>query len=235
MLNKLKEEVCRVNKMLAESGLVILTWGNASQRDPETGLIAIKPSGVPFDELKPDDIVIVNANGEVVEGHLNPSSDLPTHLEIYKAFPEIGGVVHTHSTFSVAFAQAQRSIPTLGTTHADSFMGEIPLTRSFKKEDFVEYEKSTGQIIVETFKGRNPLDTPAVLVRNHGPFTFGKTAKEAFENALILENVAKMAYLTLRLKDEKDIVPETMLYEKHHDRKHGEHAYYGQKGKKEWI
>lgn len=229
MLSRLKEEVCRVNKLLAESGLVILTWGNASQRDKETGLVAIKPSGVPFYKLTPNDIVIVDLNGKIVEGHLNPSSDLPTHLEIYKAFPEVLGVVHTHSTYAVAFAQAQMSIPTLGTTHADTFAKDVPLTREFIKEDFEEYEKSTGKIIVETFKKEKPLDIPAVLVRNHGPFTFGKSAKEAFENALILENVAKMAYLTLNLKKVDDIKPEPDLYEKHHSRKHGDHAYYGQK------
>ena len=231
MLNELKKRVCDANKKLKESGLVILTWGNASERDNETGLIAIKPSGVDFDKLTPEDIVIVDLSGKVVEGKLNPSSDLPTHLEIYKAFPEIGGVVHTHSTYAVAFAQAQRNIPTLGTTHADSFAEDIPLTREFKESDFVEYEKQTGKIIVEAFKDIKPLDIPGVLVRNHGPFTFGKNAHEAFENALILENVAHMAYLTLNLKEEKDIVKETLLYKKHHDRKHGKNAYYGQKGK----
>lgn len=232
MLNQLKEEVCRVNKMLAESGLVILTWGNASQRDKETGLIAIKPSGVPFEKLTPNDIVVVNLDGQVVEGKLNPSSDLATHLEIYKAFPEVLGVVHTHSTYAVSFAQAQMSIPTLGTTHADTFANDIPLTREFQKNDFLEYEKNTGKIIVEAFKNDNPLNTPAVLVRNHGPFTFGKSAKEAFENALILENVAKMAFFTLNLKNLEYIKPEPDLYEKHHSRKHGEHAYYGQKEEK---
>lgn len=232
MLNQLKEEVCRVNKLLAESGLVILTWGNASQRDKETGLIAIKPSGVPFEKLTPNDIVIVDIDGQIVEGKLNPSSDLATHLEIYKAFPEVLGVVHTHSTYAVSFAQAQMSIPTLGTTHADTFANDIPLTREFQKNDFLEYEKNTGKIIVEAFKNDNPLNTPAVLVRNHGPFAFGKSAKEAFENALILENVAKMAFLTLNLKKLEDIKPEPDLYEKHHSRKHGEHAYYGQKEEK---
>lgn len=231
MLNHLKEEVCRVNKMLAESGLVILTWGNASQRDKETGLIAIKPSGVPFEKLTPNDIVIVDLQGKVVEGSYNPSSDLLTHLEIYKAFPEVRGIVHTHSTFAVAFAQAQMPIHILGTTHADTFGTEVPLTREFQEEDFIGYEKNTGKIIVEAFAKINPLDTPAVLVRNHGPFTFGKTAMEAFENAIVLENIAKMAYYTLNLKPEKDIKPETLLYKKHHSRKHGENAYYGQSNK----
>ena len=242
MLEELKEKVCRANLDLVRHGLVIFTWGNVSAIDRKSGLVVIKPSGVSYDNMKPSDMVVVDLNGKVVEGELNPSSDTPTHVELYKAFPNIGGVVHTHSTYATAWAQAGLDIPNIGTTHADYFHDNIPCTRSMKKaEVFGEYEKETGKVIVERFKGMNPDDTPAVLVKNHGPFAWGTDADNAVHNAVVLEAVAKMAYISVGLstwdKLETRYVPgfgpkmNKLLVEKHYSRKHGPNAYYGQKKK----
>ena len=228
MSEDLRIAVCRANKDLVRHGLVLFTWGNVSQIDRKTGLVVIKPSGVSYDTMEPEDMVIVDLDGRVVEGKLNPSSDTPTHIALYKAFPEIGGIVHTHSTYATAWAQSGREIPVLGTTHADEFHGPIPCTRGMRREEiFGEYEKETGNIIAECFKGRNPLDTPAVLVRNHGPFAWGKDAGKAVYNAAALEEVARMAFLTLELNPEASVSED--LIEKHHSRKHGPGATYGQK------
>ena len=230
MLEKLKEQVFKANLDLVKHGLVLFTWGNASAIDRESGLVVIKPSGVSYDTMKPEDMVVVNLDGKVVEGSLNPSSDTPTHLVLYKAFPEIGGIVHTHSTFATAWAQAGRSIPNIGTTHADFFHDDIPCTRDMTKDEvFGEYEAETGNVIVEAFKGKNPSDTPAVLVKNHGPFVWGTDAANAVHNAVVLEEVAKMAYLASTLQ--KNPSMNEYLIEKHYSRKHGPGAYYGQKKK----
>ena len=239
MLEELTEKVCRANLELVRRGLVIFTWGNVSAIDRKSGLVVIKPSGVSYDDMKPADMVVVDLDGKVVEGTLNPSSDTPTHLVLYRAFPNIGGVVHTHSTFATAWAQAGRDIPNIGTTHADYFHDDIPCTRDMRKaEVFGEYEKETGNVIVERFKGLNPDDTPAVLVRNHGPFAWGTDADNAVHNAVVLEEVAKMAFIssTLHLNtlDLVEHVPSMNrhLIEKHYSRKHGPNAYYGQKKRK---
>lgn len=238
MLEKLKEQVCRANLDLVKHGLVLFTWGNVSAIDRESGLVVIKPSGVSYDTMKPEDMVVVDLAGKVVEGRLKPSSDTPTHLVLYKAFPEIGGIVHTHSTFATAWAQAGLDIPCIGTTHADYFLGSIPCTRSMKKAEVQgEYETETGNVIVERFKGMDPIDTPAVLVRNHGPFTWGMDPDNAVHNAVVLEEVAKMAFASCTIHlSTLDIVNHkpTMnrhLIEKHYSRKHGPDAYYGQKKK----
>ena len=242
MLEELKQKVCKANLDLVRHGLVIFTWGNVSAIDRETGLVVIKPSGVSYDDMKPSDMVVVDLEGNVVEGSLRPSSDTPTHLVLYKAFPEIGGVVHTHSTFATAWAQSGHDIPSLGTTHADYFHDAIPCTRDMKKDEvFGEYEKETGNVIVERFRKIKPMDTPAVLVRNHGPFAWGTDADNAVHNAVVLEEVAKMAFIAMTInKDfiganrdpyQADSAP-TMnkhLIEKHYSRKHGPNAYYGQK------
>ena len=228
MLEELKEKVCKANLDLVKHGLVLFTWGNVSAIDRESGLVVIKPSGVSYDGMKPSDMVVVDLEGTVVEGDLNPSSDTPTHLVLYKAFPEIGGVVHTHSTFATAWAQAGRDIPSLGTTHADYFYNDIPCTRDMKKKEiFGEYEKETGNVIVERFSAMKPMDTPAVLVKNHGPFTWGKDAAEAVHNAVVLEEVAKMARNTELINPDVKPAPDN-IKEKHFYRKHGENAYYGQ-------
>ena len=241
MLEALKEKVCKANLDLVKHGLVIFTWGNVSAIDRETGLVVIKPSGVSYDNMKPSDMVVVDLEGNVVEGSLRPSSDTPTHLVLYKAFPEVGGVVHTHSTFATAWAQAGHDIPSLGTTHADYFHDDIPCTRDMKKtEVFGEYEKETGNVIIERFKKLNPMDTPAVLVRNHGPFAWGTDADNAVHNAVVLEEVAKMAFVAMTVN--KDFIGANQepyftsdtpsmnkhLLEKHYSRKHGPNAYYGQ-------
>ena len=235
MLEELKEKVCRANLDLVKHGLVVFTWGNASAIDRKSGLVVIKPSGVSYENMKPSDMVVVDLDGNVVEGSLKPSSDTPTHLVLYKAFPNIGGVVHTHSTYATAWAQAGLEIPNIGTTHSDYFHDDIPCTRNMKKaEVFGEYEKETGNVIVEAFEGLNPDDTPAVLVRNHGPFTWGTDADNAVHNAVVLEQVAKMAFISVTLNlSTLDIIKHKPsmnkhLIEKHYSRKHGPKAYYGQ-------
>lgn len=239
MLEELKKKVCQANLDLVKHGLVLFTWGNVSAIDRESGLVVIKPSGVSYDNMKPEDMVVVDLDGKVVEGELNPSSDTPTHVVLYKAFPHIGGVVHTHSTYATAWAQAGEGIPNIGTTHADYFHEDIPCTRNMKKaEVFGEYEKETGNVIVETFKEINPDDTPAVLVKNHGPFAWGKDADNAVHNAVVLEEVAKMAYIACNVHMSSCVNMGLMsnkpsmnkhLIEKHYSRKHGPNAYYGQK------
>ncbi len=227
MLEKLKKEVLEANLELVHHNLVIFTWGNVSAIDRTAGLVVIKPSGVSYDNMKASDMVVVDLDGNVVEGELNPSSDTLTHLEIYKAFPEAGAVVHTHSTYATAWAQACREIPVVGTTHADYFYGSVPCTRSMRKEEVeLDYEKNTGVVIVEAFVGKNPMHTPAVLVANHGPFTWGKNSAEAVHNSVVLEEVAKMASITVALNPSMDM--NDLLTTKHFNRKHGANAYYGQ-------
>jgi len=214
--------------MLPKLDLVTFTWGNVSAICREKGLVVIKPSGVSYDDMKPEDMVVVDLDGNVVEGKLKPSSDTPTHLEIYKAFPEVGGVVHTHSRWATSFAQAGMEIPALGTTHADYFYGDIPCTRKMtKKEIQGEYEKETGKVIIETFKDKNPMDVPGVLVYSHGPFAFGTDASNAVHNAKVMDEVAFMAYHAMTLKPDLKRIQQDIL-DKHYFRKHGENAYYGQ-------
>ena len=240
MLEQLKEKVCKANLELVRHGLVLFTWGNASAIDRPSGLVVIKPSGVSYDDMKPSDMVVVDLEGKVVEGNLRPSSDTPTHVVLYKAFPGIGGVVHTHSTYATAWAQAGRNIPNIGTTHADYFHDDIPCTRDMRNaEVFGEYEKETGNVIVERFRNIDPNDTPGVLVRNHGPFTWGTDVLNAVHNAVVLEEVAKMAFISSTLQlptlDVIEHVPSMNkhLIEKHYSRKHGPGAYYGQSKKSE--
>ena len=229
MLEELKQKVYEANMDLPKYGLVTFTWGNVSAIDRESGLFVIKPSGVDYDLLKPEDMVVMDLNGNKVEGKYNPSSDTPTHLELYKAFPEIGGVVHTHSTYATSWAQAGRSIPCYGTTHADYMYGEIPCARVLTQEEIDEgYEKNTGTIIIETFKDKDPMAVPAVLCTNHGPFAWGKDAKEAVHNAVVLEEVASMALFTEQLKPDVKPAPQR-IQDKHYFRKHGANAYYGNK------
>lgn len=229
MLENLKEQVFEANKMLPKLKLVKLTWGNVSGIDKSKGLVVIKPSGVEYDQMTKDDMVVVDLNGNKVEGKLNPSSDLPTHLLLYKEFKDIGGVVHTHSKWATIWAQAGYCLPAFGTTHADYFATEIPCSRPLTaKEISKEYEKQTGDIIVETFKDYDYNNTPAVLVHSHGPFTWGKDPKSAVENSLVLEEVCKMGYYTTTLNQDKDMIT-TALLNKHFYRKHGKNAYYGQK------
>ena len=228
MLEKLREDVCKANKLLPHYGLVTFTWGNVSAIDRETKLFVIKPSGVDYDDLTPENMVIVNLEGEVVEGDYNPSSDTPTHMELYKAFPEVGGIVHTHSTWATSWAQAGRSIPCYGTTHADYFYGEIPCVRNLTKEEIDEaYELNTGILIAEYFKNKDYVAMPGVLCKNHGPFAWGKDPFEAVHNAVVLEEVAKMATRTEMINPEAKPAPK-VLQDKHYYRKHGANAYYGQ-------
>ena len=230
MLEQMKKSVFEANQLLKDSGLVVLTWGNVSQIDRESGHIVIKPSGVSYDTMKISDMVVVDLEGNVVEGTLRPSSDLPTHIELYKAFPEIGGITHTHSRWATVFSQAGVSISALGTTHADVFNGTIPVTRKMTEQEIQgEYEKETGKVIVETFQAINPNEIPAVLVHSHGPFIWGKDAMKSVENAITLEEVAMMAYYTLQLNSNAQI--QQALLDKHFLRKHGANAYYGQEGK----
>lgn len=230
-LTRLKEDVYKANLELVELGLVLLTWGNASGIDRERGLVVIKPSGVSYDTMTPDDMVVLDlATGAVVEGSLRPSTDAPTHLVFYRAFPNIGGAVHTHSSRAVAWAQAQRDIPIVGTTGADYFYRPIPCARALTREEIeTEYEKATGDAIVEAFRERgiDPDATPGALARNHGPFTWGKTPAEAARNALVLEESAKTALMTAILNPA--LPTDENLIEKHYSRKHGPNAYYGQK------
>jgi len=229
MLESLKEQVFEANLKLVEYKLVLFTWGNVSAVDREKGLVVIKPSGVDYSKMKPGDMVVMSLDGEKVEGELNPSSDTPTHLELYRRFTDIGGVAHTHSTFAVAFAQAAKDIPLYGTTHADFAYGSIPCTRDMTQEEIEgEYELNTGKVIVECFEKRG-IDfnaVPAVLVHSHGPFTWGENAGEAAKNSAILEEVSKMAYLSENLGASQ---ANEFIKTKHYMRKHGANAYYGQK------
>lgn len=228
MLEDLKLEVCEANKKLPEYGLVTFTWGNVSGIDREKGLFVIKPSGVEYAALKPEDMVVMDLDGNKVEGELNPSSDTPTHLELYKAFANVGGIVHTHSAFATSWAQAGRSIPCYGTTHADYVYGEVPCARELTPEEiYEEYEKNTGLVIVETFEKLDSAATPAVLLKNHGPFVWGRDAGEAVHNAVVVEEVARMAYYTEAINPKAAAAP-NVLQDKHYYRKHGENAYYGQ-------
>lgn len=231
MLEELKRQVWEENRKLVTYGLITLTWGNVSGIDRERGLVVIKPSGLPYDGMQPEDMVVVDLQGNKVEGKWNPSSDLATHLVLYRTYPEIGGVVHTHSRWATIFAQAGRDVPALGTTHADTFYGDVPCTRKLTPEEIAgAYEEETGNVIVETFAGRNVMDVPAVLVQSHGPFTWGKDAKKAVENAVVLEETAMMAWHSLSLNPHIQFQQE--LADKHYFRKHGPNAYYGQEGKK---
>lgn len=229
MLAELKRKVFRANLDLVRAGLVMLTWGNVSGVDRDTGNLVIKPSGVPYDDLKPEHMVVVSlASGKVVEGKLKPSSDTATHRELYRAFKHVGGVVHTHSLYATAWAQARREIPATGTTHADYFHGPIPCTRSMTlKEIKTDYELNTGRVIVERFQKLDPRAVPAVLVANHAPFVWGSTVENAVENAEVLEYIARLANETLRANPSTKVMPQALL-DKHFFRKHGAGAYYGQ-------
>lgn len=230
MLEELKEQVWKANLQLPAHGLVVFTWGNVSGIDRESGLFVIKPSGVEYDKLRPEDMVVMDLNGNKVEGELNPSSDTPTHVELYRNFPSIGGVVHTHSRWATIWAQSGRSIPAYGTTHGDYFYGAIPCTRAMTPEEIGgEYEKETGKVIVETFTGKNPDDIPAVLVKSHGPFTWGKDCFEAVHNSVVLEELAMMAWHTENTCGVQMQPMQQELLDKHFLRKHGANAYYGQK------
>lgn len=230
MLEDLKQKVYEANMLLPKYGLVTFTWGNVSAIDTESGLFVIKPSGVDYEKMTPADMVVMDLQGNKVEGDLRPSSDTPTHLELYKAFPEIGGIVHTHSSYATSWAQAGRSIPCYGTTHADYIYGEVPCLRCLTKEEIDEaYEENTGHLIVSEFQRMNKeiMAVPAVLCKNHGPFAFGKDAMDAVHNAVVLEEVAKMAYRTETINPKVAPAPQE-LQDKHYYRKHGANAYYGQ-------
>lgn len=228
MLEQLKEEVYEANMMLPKHGLVTFTWGNVSGIDRKQGLFVIKPSGVEYEKLTPGDMVVVDLKGNKVEGEFNPSSDTDTHLELYKAFPDMGGIVHTHSNWATSWAQAGRSIPCYGTTHADYMYGEIPCVRNLTKEEIDEgYEKNTGLLIVEYFMDMDYMAMPAVLCKNHGPFSWGKDARDAVHNAVVLEEVAKMAAQCETINLHNMPAPQE-LQDKHYYRKHGADAYYGQ-------
>lgn len=229
MLKDLKEEVYEANIELVKHGLVIFTWGNVSAIDRERNLVVIKPSGVSYDNMRAADMVVVDLEGKVIEGHLKPSSDTATHVVLYKKFEKIGGVVHTHSTYATAWAQAGKGIPNIGTTHADYFSSEIPCTRKMTdSEIFGEkgYELETGNVIVECFNGLNPNEIPGVLVQNHGPFSWGKSAHDAVHNAVVMEQVAKMAFVSFNVNPQLSM--NELLIKKHYFRKHGPGAYYGQ-------
>jgi L-ribulose-5-phosphate 4-epimerase len=227
MLEELKQKVCEANLSLVKHGLVLFTWGNVSAIDREKEMVVIKPSGVPYEKMNPSDMVVLNLYGKVVEGHYKPSSDAPTHLVLYRQFSSVGGIVHTHSEWATSWAQAGRGIPPVGTTHADYFYGEIPCTRQMTKEE-VEgaYEQETGNVIIERFRDLDPAKMPGVLVQNHGPFAWGKDAAEAVHNAVVMEEVAKMAFRSFILNPETHM--NSFLLDKHFLRKHGKNAYYGQ-------
>ena len=228
MLESLKEKVCRANLDLVKHGLVIFTWGNVSGVDRKKGMMVIKPSGVEYDHMKPEDMVVLDLEGNIAEGSLSPSSDTPTHLVLYRNFPAIGGIVHTHSEWATSWAQAGKPIPAYGTTHADYFYGEVPCTRKLTENEVKSaYEENTGHVIVETFKELDPSAMPGVLVNGHAPFTWGTDPSEAVHNAVVLEEVAKMAFRT-RMLGKNDPVDQYLL-DKHYLRKHGKNAYYGQK------
>lgn len=228
MLEKLKEKVYEANMELQRKGLVIYTWGNVSGIDREEGLVVIKPSGVSYDTMKADDMVVLDLQGNIIEGKYKPSTDTPTHLVLYNTYPEIGGVVHTHSEWATTFAQAGMDIPAFGTTHADYFYGNIPCTRDLTSDEIDgEYEKETGNVIVETIGDKDPFEIPAIVVKNHGPFAWGKDADSAVYNAVVLDKVAEMAYKTMTLNNGVKNVKQPLL-DKHYLRKHGVNAYYGQ-------
>lgn len=230
MYIELKKKVLDANLLLPKYGLITFTWGNVSEINREKGIIAIKPSGVSYETMTEEDIVVVDLDGHIVEGHLNPSSDTATHIELYKAFPEIGGIVHTHSRNATVWAQAGMNIPALGTTHADYFYGDIPCTRVLTEEEIaIDYEKNTGKVIIETFENRNidPMSLPGVVISGHAPFTWGKDSFDAVHNAVVLEEVAIMALQTRQLNQAIKI--QQALSDKHYFRKHGKNAYYGQK------
>jgi L-ribulose-5-phosphate 4-epimerase len=228
MVEALRAEVCEANRRLADSGLVTLTWGNVGGFNRELGLMAIKPSGVAYADLRPADMVVLDLDGKTVAGALKPSSDAPTHLALYKAFPAIGGITHTHSPYASMFAQACREIPCFGTTHADVFHGPVPLTRALMEPEIREgYEVNTGRVIVERFADLDPASVPGVLVAHHGPFTWGKDAAASLDNGVALEAIARMALGSLRLDPNLPPLPAPLL-EKHYRRKHGPKAYYGQ-------
>lgn len=230
LLKSLKEEVLQANLDLPKYGLVTFTWGNVSGIDREKGLVVIKPSGVPYEQLKIEDLVVLDLEGKQVEGTMRPSSDTPTHIVLYNVFKEIGGIVHTHSPWATSWAQAGKAIPAMGTTHADYFYGEIPCTRRLTQEEIEgDYEKNTGLVIAETFKELNPVYIPGVLVEDHAPFSWGKNAHEAVHNAVVMEEVAKMGLNTFILAGGKNDVVNQYLLDKHFMRKHGANAYYGQK------
>lgn len=228
MLEELKQRVYEANMLLPKYGLVTFTWGNVSEMDPETGYFAIKPSGVEYEKLTPEDMVIVDLNGNKIEGKYNPSSDTPTHAELYKAFPKIRGIVHTHSPWATSWAQSGRPIPCYGTTHADYIYGEVPCARCLTAAELQAYEKNTGRLIAELFQEKDYEAVPAVLCKNHGPFTWGKDGHEAVHNAVVLEEVAKMAARCEMLNPQAQPAPQE-LQDKHYYRKHGANAYYGQK------
>ena len=228
MLEELKKEVYKANMELQEKGMVIYTWGNVSGIDREKDLVVIKPSGVSYEDMKESDMVVVDMDGNVIEGDYKPSSDTATHLVLYKHYKDIGGVVHTHSTWAVTFAQAGIAIPAFGTTHADYFFGDIPCTRDLTKKEIEDaYELNTGNVIVETIGQKNPMEVPGIVVKNHGPFAWGKTPSGAVYNGVVLDKVAEMAYKTMTLNPRVEKVPQHLL-DKHYYRKHGANAYYGQ-------
>ena len=234
MLEELKKKVYEANILLPKYGLVTFTWGNVSEIDRESGLFVIKPSGVDYDVMTPEDMVVMDLNGKKIEGEMNPSSDMPTHLELYKAWKDIGGIVHTHSSYATSWAQAGRGIPCYGTTHADYFYGEIPCARCLTKDEIAEaYEENTGHLIVEEFARlkKDPAAVPAVLCKNHGVFTWGKNGMEAVHNAVVTEEVAKMAYRCEVINPQIKPAPQE-LQDKHYYRKHGANAYYGQTEKR---
>lgn len=229
MLEDVKQQVWEANLMLQKQGLVTLTWGNVSQIDRPSGLVVIKPSGLPYDRMTPEDMVVTDLAGNRVEGKWNPSSDLATHLELYRRYSQIGGITHTHSPWATVFAQAGQAVPALGTTHADTFYGSVPCTRPLTEEEIRgAYEENTGKVICETLANADPMAAPGILVASHGPFTWGTSALKSVENAVVLENVAMMAWHTLALNPRASL-PQT-LADKHYFRKHGPNAYYGQKG-----
>ena len=229
MLEELKQKVFEANMQLPKYGLVTFTWGNVSGIDRESGLVVIKPSGVAYETMSAEDMVVVDLDGKVVESKYRPSSDTPTHVELYKAFPKVGGIVHTHSSWATSWAQAGRSIPCYGTTHADYMYGEIPCVRNLTQEEIDEgYEKNTGTVIISYFQDRDYEAVPCVLCKNHGPFAWGKDPAEAVHNAVVLEEVAKMATRCERINPHLEPAPQRLL-DKHYYRKHGANAYYGQK------
>lgn len=228
MLEKLKEEVWKANLLLPKYGLITFTWGNASGIDRESGLVVIKPSGIAYDSMTAGDMVVVDPDGRVIEGKWKPSSDTPTHLELYKAFPACGGIVHTHSRWATSFAQAGKAIPVMGTTHADYFYGDIPCTRPMTETEIRgEYEKETGKVIAETFRDKDPASIPGVVVNSHGPFAWGTDVMNAVHNAVVMEEIAFMDWHAIMIHPENRRIPQELL-DKHYLRKHGKDAYYGQ-------